>query len=377
MANWLSRATSLFQQPTPPPEPFEVECDCGAKVFGQRMKTYQRPSCTVCERPVFVLPANIYPQSKSKSTGNKRSAANPAAAKATPPSTNTAFDLGPPPASTNRDERKPPVVKGAAYNPVAVREPSFQTPSKPIVTPLRLMIVVVAAVGTVLVGGLWYRYRLERAAATISPAAEAGKAALFANDFKTAAREFARARAAVDLLGRTDETANDIRRSSHEATAIDKLATSSLSEILLETLKANERDATGTLKMSGLYKGAWVIFDANLIPSFEGKDRFIVDAPMLFAEGNVNIEIETSMFQDLTRPNEEGEAPRIIFAAQLEQLNESKNEMSGAVLILNGKTAFLWANYDNFVAAGYRPIDPESEQQTRAILERQREMGKR
>jgi hypothetical protein len=42
-------------------------------------------------------------------------------------------------------------------------------------------------------------------------------------------------------------------------------------------------------------------------------------------------------------------------------------------LKLNATTAFLWTSYETYCTVGYRPFDAESEKQTKATIERQRE----
>ena len=62
MADWLSRATDAFRKQAPPaPETYEVGCDCGMRLCGERTSAAQRPACPTCGCRVFVLPANVYP----------------------------------------------------------------------------------------------------------------------------------------------------------------------------------------------------------------------------------------------------------------------------------------------------------------------------
>ena len=374
MAGWLSRTTSLFQQPQNPPEPFEVECDCGGKIVGQRAATYQKPICPVCDRPVFVLPTNVYPRPKPKSPP-KGVATKPASRGNTArPSVNTV--VGDVPAAT---PSKP--VSGKNGNTAKnggstteIEPAMLREPRRPILTPLRLITVAILGISALTARGLWQRHLIETAKATVSVAADAGTAAVRELDFVKGAKELERARQAVDLLGRKDSTAEEIRRMSREATALAHLASSSLTEILQETLSNAKPGQTESLRMASLDQDAWVIFDTSLIPDSQHPNHFIVDAPLWLGKYSVQIEIESATLGSVAATSEGGESPRIIFAAQLEEISSPVGEPPLSLLRLNGRTSFLWSSYETYCAVGFRPFDSENEQQTKAILERQREI---
>jgi len=45
--------------------PYEITCDCGAKVTGMRRSSWIEAECSVCYQSLFVLPANVYPATPS------------------------------------------------------------------------------------------------------------------------------------------------------------------------------------------------------------------------------------------------------------------------------------------------------------------------
>lgn len=378
MAGWLSRATSMFQKSQPPPEPFEVECDCGAKVVGRRLDVYQKPACPRCERPVFVLPANVYPQPRIKSKAKR--AKDDDATKPKRTSTNVVIDdqqLEPSPKASpgkSRSRTNPSSAQAAPSKSIRDQPLALDLPVRRRITPLRLTVVAIVLVSAVTIGGIWHRHRVDRAKATVSQSADAGMAALRDREFAKAASELDQARAAVDILGRSDQAANEIRRLSREATTLAALAPSLLSEILEETIANGKPGQTEPLRMSSMYKGAWVIFDARVMPANDGKDRCTIDAPIVLGKTSVSIEIDSSILRKASQTNDSGEPPRVIFAAQLEQLTAPEGKPPKSQLLLNGKTAFLWTSYDTFSAIGFQPHDAESEEQTRGLLKRQNEI---
>jgi hypothetical protein len=373
MAGWLSRTTSLFKQPLPAPEPFEVECDCGGKLVGQRAPTYQRPTCPVCDRPVFVLPANVYPRQKPKSPPKNIPTKPTDPGKTARPSSNSVVDDRPPQIPLKVARGKTSIAGRDVSSPPEPEPALLREPRRPIFTPLRLVTVAILCVSALTARGLWSRHLIETAKKTVAVAADAGTAAVRELDFATGAKELERARLAVDLLGRKDQTAEEIRRLSREATVLANLASSSLTEVLQDTLSNAKPGQTEPLRMASLDKNAWVIFDTGLIPNGEGPNRFLVDAPMVLGKISVQIEIESATLARVAVSSDGTESPRIIFAAQLEEISSPAGEPLTSVLKLNGKTAILWTSYDTYGAVGYRPFDTESEKQTKAILERQLE----
>ncbi len=389
MAGWLSRATSLFQQQQPPPlDPYEVECECGGKVVGVRTLSHQKRPCPLCDRLVFVLPANVYPQTKPKSDPKKKATKNldPKVVRST---SNAVIDEAPPPSPAASGKAggaktaggkvpggKVPAPKSLGTGRAAESTPVTESqilrePRRPFFTRLRLLAIGILVMSSLTITGLWYRHRLETAKATVAQAADAGMAAILAHDFVKAARELKRAQLAVDVIGRTDPTANEIRRQSREATALAKLASSTLTEFLEEMLATAKTDSSQMLKMSSVDQGAWLIFDARVTISEDDSNQYTIDFPMIIGDVVVKIAIAAPAFRGLPQTDESGEAPRVIFAAQLEQLSSPLGEPPSSVLTLNGQTAFLWSSYDNYAAAGYRPFDEESERSTRMLLERQ------
>ena len=330
---------------------------------GLRTTTYQRPVCSLCERPVFILPANIYPQPKRTAQLHNRSTRDAPSSKSTRRSSKTVVADDSP-----RETSAPNTVQPQAepQKSIATEHAGLLHPKRPFLTPLRLIAFGIVSISFVTVAGLWHRHRVESAKVIVSTAADAGMNALREQDFVKAAELLNQASLAVDILGRTDSTANDIRRSSREAMALAKLATDTLTDILQESFLANR---SGPSILSSSYKGAWVIFDSQVYPLSSNPRCYVVDAPVQFSDGFVQIEIESVNFKSVF--DDTGEPPRVIFAAQLESLSQPTGEPKTAVLTLNGKTVFLWSSYENYTAIGYRPFDVESEKETRSILSRQ------
>ncbi|WP_397568331.1 hypothetical protein [Schlesneria sp. T3-172] len=379
MAGWLSRTTSLFQKkPQSQPEPFEVECDCGGKVTGQRTPTFQKPLCPVCERPVFVLPANVYPRPVVRAKSKALTPRSTQETKGGRTSPNLVIDEAGSSTSTAASSSKGGSKKGGRRDRKVgtpeTPEPLLpQEPRSPLVTPLRLIGVAIVLISGLTATGLWYRQQFEAAKATAATAAEAGLTALKNGEFALAAVELKKAQQAVDLLKRKDPEAENIRRRSQEATTLANLASSSLIDILEAAIASAKPGQSDPLHMASLDQDAWVVFDSHLLPAAEGASRVMLDAPMRIDGVTVRIEIDSAVLKRAMEAEEAAERPRVIFAAQLEQISPPKGDPPVSVLQLNSRSAYLWTNYDAYLALGYQPLETEKDQ-IQALFDRQQQI---
>lgn len=369
MTGWLSRATDAFRKEAPPaPESYEVVCDCGGRVTGERSRPAQRPPCPSCGRQVFVLPANVYPR-----------AVKPAAKKAAPKPT---------PAKSAAKDRMTLAEATATKTPSSVRAKvereeaasrddragiAVEAREKQL-TPFRITVLAMVVVCGLTGWGLWHRHRVETAKSIVAQATEAGMRALQDRDFTTAARELERARNAVDLLKRTDDEAQAVRLLCREAVAARSLAHDSLFELLRKSMadmKPGDKEAT---QFNRLYRDAWVLFDSTVLVPEDGTQPCTLDMPVYYRGQLVRIEANFAALRQAAGRAPVGEPARVIFAAQLERLTPGVVPQSAAVLTLKDQSAFLWTNHDNYAALGYHEEHPEELKVTRAILERQLEV---
>lgn len=386
MASWLSRATDVFRKPPPPaPEPFNVRCDCGGFVAGDRVSAAQRPACPNCGRPVFVLPANAYPVAakpkKQEAVATSAKADRPARES---PRSGEAQRAGVAPRGRDAAPAETPNAKPDRRNPVASAASATAQPTvvKPdgilleartrILTPFRLIVAVIVVMGGVTGWGLWHRQRVESAKANVLAAHEAGMKALQAGDFATAARELTRARDAVDLLRRTDSEANTIRRFSREAIAGHELSRAGLFELLAD-YAANP--GSGKSRFTSRHRDSWLVLDA-VIANPEATDRpCVLDMPLLMDGMRFRIEVDSSAIRTAARRESERGSARVIFAATMSEIRPPSAGDPAAVLVLNGKSAFLWTTLETYNALGYEENRADELELTRDLLARQLEQG--
>ena len=382
MASWLSRATDVFRKPPPPaPEPFNVRCDCGGFVAGDRVSAAQRPACPNCGRPVFVLPANAYPVAvkpkKQEAVATSAKGEQPAREA---PRSGEAQRAGVAPRGCDAASAETPAAKPDRRKPVATADkPAVVKPEgillearTRILTPFRLIVAAIIVMGGITGWGLWQRQRVESAKSHVLAANEAGMKALQAGDFATAARELTRARDAVDLLRRTDPEANTIRRFSREAIAGHGLSGAGLFELLAD-YAANP--GSGKSRFASRHRDTWLVLDA-VIANPDATDRpCVLDMPLLMDGLKFRIEVDSAAIRTAAQRESERGSARVIFAAPMSEIRPPSAEDPEAALVLNGQSAFLWTTLETYNALGYEENRADELQLTRDLLARQLEQG--
>ena len=366
MADWLSRATDALRKQAPPaPETYEVGCDCGGRVSGERTSAAQRPPCPTCGSRVFVLPANVYPK-----------IAKPT--RPVPP-------IPEKPAKTTKKDREsqatagkskvPLTAKGLAVSdltapPVSEFGIAIETRTR-LVTPVRLIVLAMLVACGLTGWGLFRRQRIESAKAIVAKATEAGMRAINEGDFVRAARDLELARDAVDLLKRTDIEAQAVRRLCREALAARGLASDSLLEAIHKSLADTRPGEKESQRFDGLYRDSWVLFDAPLIVPDDAARPSLVDLEIAHAGRPVRIEITSSLIRRAAQQAPAESPNRVIFAAKLARLTPAHDAQTEAVLTLDADSAFLWGTFETYEALGYTEDDAEELRRTRELLERQ------
>ncbi len=375
MANWLTKASGALSREAPEvPQPFRLTCECGSTHQGQRKSRPQRIICQTCGTALFVLPRNVYPELKPRTSKRKRKKR----------------DRSNPDRSASVGERSRRAGAGAqrfvqavgggvrgATNSVVSRIVGSITGVlqwiRSQITPFR---VVIAGVVTLLIAtGVWTsRSRgLEQARETLRLELTAGEDALKADDLVQAKEHFTLAAAAADHLQLDDVRAQLARQMSHETIALTRLAPASLIEMLEEgeTITAAQSPAAWTGHFQAKYAGTWMVIQApvRLAEPSERPAALIVDMPVLIGESGraVSLTITDSAMSELGLTSE---AQVIWFAATLEDcvLNTGADRWE---VILDGKTCFLWADVDNLRRLGFFSTDGLVEEETAEQLAEQ------
>lgn len=378
-AAWLQTTKRLFGRPPPEevPQPFELRCACGHEEVGVRLEHPLQIACGGCARTLFVLPRCVYPIPRPSPASLPPSV--PVKSKAQPPTAPAVEKKTTAAITATRTMVAAVPVRPSRLTAwriaaaKAMREAAHAVVRK--LTPSRFQLLVLGIVLAVgLTGYAMFRSR-QRAGAEVvlGEALRRGRTAIAARDFVEAAKQFQQAVDAIDVLGRDDPAAREIRQFAREANAVTHLCPKPLHELLAD---ASATDA-GRFGLSWSevfrtsFRDTWLVCEALVTRKAAGgagDARYLVDHPVFSGSQSAALRAELRVFDVLGIETE----PRyVIFAAQLQDFAPGPPGSNSWTLTLRPDTAFLWSLADNLDAIGM-PVDD----QTKAILaEQSRRLG--
>lgn len=365
---WFQRATAALNRAEPIPQRYEVSCDCGARLTGVRVPAPQKPSCPDCGNIVFILPATVYPIPPSvqrRWLGTET------------PELVASFPKSKKFQSVSEQRREKERARKAKAE-LAITQPKREL-GPPLserlrkqITPLRLMVVTIMT-GVMLTGWVLIRNaRWDRAQRELQGALDRGHAALDEGDLTVAASEFQMAAKSLDILGRQDDVASQIRRAANETAAASQLSPVSL----VESLEAWLLKPAAQGSAAAWNSEAWYLFDAELRPATAaefagGSSPLVLDLPLMVGKTPVLLLIEEPEWKSWLTSQSANGSQRVLFAAQLRRGEIPKGDRGVARVWLNDVTAVLWSDTDTFPDAGL--LVDESENETKALIASQRE----
>jgi hypothetical protein len=223
-------------------------------------------------------------------------------------------------------------------------------------TPSRFQWLVLGiVVGVGLTGYAMFRSR-QRAGAEVvlGEALRRGRTAIAARDFPEAAKYFQQAADAVDVLGRDDPTAREIRQFARESNAAAHLCPKPLHELLAD---ASATDA-GRIGLAwsdvfrSTYQGTWLVCEAMVsrkAADGSGAARYLSDHSVFAGSQSAVVQTDLRAFDSL---GIETEPRSVIFAAQLQDFVPGPPGGNSWTIKLRPDTAFLWCVAENLDAIG-------------------------
>ena len=308
--------------------PYEVTCECGEPVRGIRRQTWIEAECQSCYQSVFVLPANVYPTTRSVPSevlgGSFSERLRMVVRELFPRKESTAVET---PAKAGAKPARKEAKPDAADTPPVRKKllPTFRLPRIDVrgflvrtFTPFRLlMISIVAVVGLTM---YWMTWQQQVEAARQTWVSSSEKIEQLLSDANTTELEQALEKAvdAGRVLGKQDPEWRRTLNLLQETAAVNSLSSSALLTGFFEAydakgkLKSNAEDRIRTLAESGSF-----VFDSYVLAGDDKKGIFRFEFPA--APGRHPIDIQLAMPQ-LAQVLEKTEDRRILFSAEIESV---------------------------------------------------------
>lgn len=354
MAGWFSRVIKGAGRAEAEPVDFALTCRCGKMVTGIRGRRMQVAVCRECGYQICVLPLSPYPRPKVR-TPKKKAAAKPPPL---PKRRNVLVEdddevRTPPPLPRGRDRsesssRKKPVPGKTSRSPEKksappADEPQWQFARRKLITPLRLISLGMVAV--VVLAGWWVAHQraLGQAVVTFATATKAGQAALAKSEFEMADQEYRRAVAALELLGRDDREARQVRQQARQVEAANGLALISLFELLTEARQVQKMagaDWQRALKTS--YQGKWFLLETNGLQFPSDQPQWTFKLPLVPGAEPIQVSGDLSKWsQQLGTPKP---TSHFVLAGQLADIRSLGSGKAGWEIVLERDSICLWTD---------------------------------
>lgn len=378
MSEWLTKATEALRgEKDPDPQPFEIDCECGTHHGGFRRRKHQRIICRSCGTALFIMPSDPYPPPLAPEPRKKRKRKGRRSARRTEAvSAQAAVDVGRAIASKAVSEVTHASAEVAARTKGAGRSlwQRITGAAMAVVrfwTPFRIVIlcIILAVSGTAF---LTFRSGSQEAAVIrLSESNDKAREALANGEIGAAQEQFAIAVEALDRLDRhADPLASEIRQLHRETTAMQDLLPSSLFEIAAE---ADEAFLHGSLeefdaKFRLQHADRWIVLEGPVarVGRTARGGYYRIDVPAAIGEERRTLVI-SGRLPALDALKFRHPQRDVVVAGQLKSCELSADRRSW-VFRLEPRTAFLWANADNYAALGLTSADPEQADAVSLVL---------
>lgn len=352
--------------------PYEIACDCGAKVTGMRRSSWIEAECPECFQSLFVLPANFYPATPSVpsevlgGTFSERLKA-------------VLAELFPPRAKPEAESAEPADAVAAAAaadtaDAVPVRRfrwPVFDLTGllKRTFTPFRLlMLSVIGVVGLTLYWMSW-QSSVEAARQVWLRAPEQAERLLQESDLIELEQVLQQAMQAAQVLQKDGSEWRRLRNLLDETAAVNTLSNTDLLSAFHNAYNDDGRlksDAQTTVE-AAIQRGPF-IFDSLLQKKAGLADDFLIDFPATPGQHPVQLRVPLPAIAELLEVT--GDA-RAIFAVEFQSVTAPEPDSFDPWILRVEPTSFaLFTSPAHCAAVG---IVSEYDPTLNDILQRQRD----
>lgn len=407
---------------------YRLECDCGEVLKGRRTREAQSIACPACGESFLVLPRSPYPPVDSDRSGGEgsapsgrrksrrtppplpldpladvdsrpvetpRSRPSPPRRRAAGPANSAAnelpderaaesapdaeladedfwFDRRPqeaaPPRSLPASPPRIPASKAAPIDetPVSTDPPTgLERPARRLVTPLRLVVLLIVAAIGLTVFLVSHQRSLATARQTFRAAREAGLEDFEQQRWAESIEHLEAASQAAAALGLDDAQSRLVEQRLIEATVCSELAAFSLVEGLERADAEAEAGGEYADSFADYFGDAWILIDSNVFQDSVNEARiYRIEFPVLIGGRTVELETTSSALDPMFADTK---TSRVCLAAQVEFI---RREQQRWIVRLNPTSIRLWTSNSALKYVGMQDELSESDSLTR-LLDRQ------
>ena len=312
--------------------PFEVQCECGETVRGIRRKSWIEAECQNCCQSVFVLPANVYPSTKTvpseilggtfserlKVVISELFPKPPPAKKSKPKPTKTKTADATQTATDTADEVPQTAPQPRTRRKLVLPRIDVRGAVKRTFTPFRLLML--SMIGVLGLTGYWVAHQRAVETAQQTWLRCADEIGVLLNDQKIVELEtvLGTAVAAGRVLGKSDPDWRATLNLFQESAAVNSMAASDLLSAFHRAYDEREQlleDAAKTV-LDSAQTGTFV-FDSYLTPDDSQSETFRVELPATPGRHRVQVTVSLPQIAQLLEATGDG---RVFFAARLKSV---------------------------------------------------------
>lgn len=352
--------------------PYEITCDCGAKVTGMRRSSWIEAECPVCCQSLFVLPANVYPATPSVPSevlgGTFSERLKSVLAELFPPRSQPeaapAEAVAQTAATTAADVAQTPPTRRFRWPVIDVSGLLKRT-----FTPFRLLMLAVVAVVGITVYWMSWQTSVEAARQVWLKTPEQTERLLQESDLIELERVLQQAMQAAQVLQKDGSEWRRLRNLLEETVAVNTLSNTDLLSAF-----HNAYDDSGRIKENAqrtveaaCQRGPF-IFDSLLQKKTGMSDDFLIDFPATPGRHPVQLQVPLPAVQDLLEFTGDG---RAIFAVEFHSVTAPEPDSFEPWVLRVKPTSFaLFTSPAHCKAVG---IVSEYDPTLSSILQRQQE----
>lgn len=355
--NWISKAAGALKGDDSPGQAFNLFCECGQQHQGVRRQKWQRIVCRACGGSIFVLQKDPYPPPKERPE-----------AKVAPPTAVEIDDevpIEPEGIVEKRAEReaisrprlkpKPPPTE-AKPHPEVVAAPSLVQPKSRLLTPLRIVLLLILGIGSLTIYGVIRSSQKTRATTDLKAALDGIQNSIDTGAWVDARNQLETAVRAMEVLDRSETEIAPFRQQLKETTAMTSLASQPVSDLLSEADKARSSGEEALKQYQFKVRGQYLFVEGRAerqITDQTARVQHRIELPLVVGKQSLPAYVVLQS-TDVARYLERQDTGELLVAAKIVSMDPTPQAWE---IRTEPDSVVLWANTKTYEGLGFSQED--------------------